>query len=84
MKNSDREEFLGVVGKLDGTDIVLEFKPGGVFKGEIFFNRKKRFALDLCAVCDSSKRFIYILAGLSNSQRDARIFASTSIHRNPR
>lgn len=40
--------------------------------------------LDLCAVCDSSKRFTYILAGWPNSQYDARIFASTSIHRNPR
>lgn len=33
MKNSDREGFLGAVGKLDGTDIVLKFKPGGIFKG---------------------------------------------------
>lgn len=56
MKNSDREGFLGAVGELDGTDIVLKFKPGGAFRGEIFFNRKKRYALDLCAVCDSSKR----------------------------
>lgn len=44
MKNSDRERFLGSVGKLDGTDIVLKFKPGGIFKGEIFFNRKKHYA----------------------------------------
>lgn len=84
IKNSDREGFLGAVGKLDGTNIVLKFKPGGIFKGEIFFNRKKRYALDLCAICDSSKRFTYILAGWPNSQHDARIFASTSIHRNPR
>lgn len=41
MRNSDREGFLGTVGKLDGTDIVLKFKPGGIFKEEIFFNRKK-------------------------------------------
>ena len=84
MKNSDREGFLGAVGKLDDTDIVLKFKPGGIFKGGIFFNRKKRYALDLCTICDSSKRFTYILAGWPNSQHDARIFASTSIHRNPR
>lgn len=84
MKNSDWEGFLGVVGKLDGTDIVLKFKPGGIFKGEIFFNRKKRQAVDLCTLCDSSKRFTYILAGWPNSQHDAQSFVSTSIHRNPR
>ena len=84
MKNSDWEGFFGAVGKLDGTDIVLKFKPGRIFKGEIFFNWKKRYALDLCAVYDSSKRFIYILAGWPNLQYDARIFASTSIHRNQR
>ena len=71
MKNSDREEFLVAGGKLDSTDIVLKFKPGGIFKGEIFFNRKKRYALDLCAVCDSSKKFTYIFAGWPNSQHDA-------------
>ena len=84
MKNSDWERFFIAVGKLDGIDIVLKFKPGGIFKGEIFFNRKKRYALDLYAVCDSTKRFIYILVSWPNSQHDARIFASTSIDRNPR
>ena len=84
MKNSDREGFLGAVEKLDGTDIVLKLKPGRIFKGDILFNRKKRYALDLCAVCDSSKRFTYILTGWPNSQHDARIFASTFINRNPR
>ena len=28
IKNSDRAGFLGSVGKLDGTDIVLKFKSG--------------------------------------------------------
>lgn len=38
MKNCDQEGFLGSVGKLDGIDIMLKFKPGEIFKREIFFN----------------------------------------------
>ena len=83
MKNDSREGFLGCVGKVDGTDIVLKYKPGGVYDGEIFFTRKKKYALDLCAVCDSSTRFIYILAGWPNSQHDARVYASTNLQRHP-
>ena len=83
MKNDFREGFLGCVGKPDGTDIVLKNKPGGAYNGEIFFTRKKKYALDLCAVCNSSKRFIYILAGWPNSQHDARIYSSTNLQRHP-
>ena len=60
---------------------MLEHKPGGIFEGETFFTRKKVYALDLCAVFDSDRRFTYILAGWPNSQHDARIFASTNLHR---
>ena len=49
----EESEFVGVVGAVDGTDITLEFKPRGSFDGESFFNRKKRYALDLCTVYDS-------------------------------
>lgn len=83
MENNQREGFLGCVGKVDGTDIALKHKPGGIYNGEIFFTRKKRYALDLCAICNSSKRFIYILAGWPNSQHDARIYASTNVQRHP-
>lgn len=68
--------FLGVVGKIDGTDIVLETKPGGQYEGELFFNGKKRYAMDLCAVCDSNRKFTYFLCGWPNSQHDQRIFST--------
>ena len=84
LANDTRESgFIGVVGKVDGTDIVLSTKPGGRYDGELFFNRKKRYALDLCAVCDSDKRFIYFLSGWPNSQHDQRIFAAGDLNRNP-
>lgn len=76
----EQERFSGVVGKIDGTDIVLHYKPGGIFDGEMFWNWKKRYALDVCAVCNSKKEIIYFLTGWPNSQHDARVFASTRIH----
>lgn len=69
------------MGKVDGTDIVLKNKPGGVDNGKIFFTQKKKYALDLCAVSDSSTRFIYILAGWPNSQHDAQIYVSTNLQK---
>ena len=83
LTNNQRQDgFIGVVGKVDGTD-VLHTKPGGKYEGELFFNRKKRYAMDLCAVCDSNKRFIYFLSGWPNSQHDQRIFAAGDLCRNP-
>lgn len=81
MKNDARAGFLGCVGKADGTDIVLDRKPGGQYDGEHFFNRKKRYAMDLLAVCDSRRMFTYMLSGWPNSQHDARVFASSALNR---
>lgn len=68
-----------VTGNWSGTywNLVLKHKPGGIYNGETFFTRK---ALNWCAIGDSDRRFIYILAGWPNSQHDARIFASTTLH----
>lgn len=70
-------------GKGGCTDIVLKYKPGGVYNGEIFFTRKKKYALDFCAVCDFSTRFICTFAAWLNSQHDARVYASTNLQRHP-
>ena len=32
----ERERFSGAVDKVDGTDIVLKYKPGGIFDGKMF------------------------------------------------
>ena len=42
MENDTREGILGCVEKVDGIDIVLKNKPGGVYNGEIFFKSKKK------------------------------------------
>jgi hypothetical protein len=37
--------------------------------------------MNLCAICDSDKRFTYFLCEWSNSQHDQRIFAAEDIYR---
>ena len=64
MRNQDREGFLGAIGKVDGTDIVLQYKLGGVFHGEHFYMRKKRYSIDLCAGLRLSKTIYLFLDGL--------------------
>ena len=83
INNDEREGFLGAIGKADNTDIVLQCKPGGEFNDEAFWNKKKRYALDLCAMCDSSKKFIYMLTGFSNATHDARVWGHTRLHQDP-
>lgn len=83
LKNDEREGFVGAVGKIDGTDVVSAYKPDGDYHGESFYSRKNKYALDICAVCNSWKEFTYYLAGWANSQHDSCIFASTTLCRNP-
>lgn len=82
-QNDEREGFFGAVGKMDGTDIVLNYEPRGIFKGEHFYNRKGRYALDLMAICNCRKEFTYYLAGWPNSQHDASIFGHSNISKHP-
>ena len=37
VRNEDRKQFLCAIRKVDGTDIVLQYKPGRVFYGEHFY-----------------------------------------------
>jgi hypothetical protein len=63
-------------------DIVLFIKSSEKYDDELFFNRKKRYVLDLCAICDSNKKFIYYLIDWFNSQHDQRILTAKDLHRN--
>lgn len=83
LPNQEHAGFLGAVEKVDRTDIVLHYKPGGELLGEYFFNRKKRYAIDLYAICDSDKRITYMLTGFSNAIHDARVWGHTNIYSNP-
>lgn len=85
MVNNKCEKFIGVVGKvIDRINIVLKFKPSGYFKKNLFFTQKNCYAMDICAICNSSKKFIYVLARQSKFQYNAYIFAFINIYRNPK
>lgn len=82
MINNERQrEFIDVVDKKNETNIVLNIKSKDKYEKELFFNRKKKYVLNLYAVCDSSWRFIYFLCEWLNSQHDQRIFAAEDLHK---
>jgi hypothetical protein len=75
--NDDREsEFIEMIEKVDETNIVLSIKSNESYEDKLFFNRKKRYAMNLCAMYDINKKFIYFFTDWSNSQHDQRIFAA--------
>jgi hypothetical protein len=82
VNNIRQDEFIKVMRKMNEIDIVLFIKSNEKYDDELFFNRKKRYALDLCAICDFNKKFIYFLSDWFNSQHDQRIFAVEDLHRN--
>lgn len=67
MKNQDLENFFDVIGKVDNTNIILPYKSDRVFHGKHFYGWKKCYFIDLYIVCNSQKRFIYILANFLNT-----------------
>ncbi|KAE8243924.1 hypothetical protein A4X13_0g6885 [Tilletia indica] len=81
-RNAERRSGLrGVIGKLDGTDIVLYERPGGTLNGDEFFNRKRRYAINLSAVCNHKLEFTYILVGWPGSVHDSRAWSAASPRR---
>lgn len=52
MNNNFQKRFLGVVRKINNINIILKHKPGRIYKGKTFFNRKKVYRLDLYMIYD--------------------------------
>ena len=71
----------GCVRFLDGTDIVLQYSPS--FHGESYFNRKKRYGLNVQGICDCNRRFTYISTGFPASVGDATVFGGSSFFQRP-
>ena len=53
----------------------MQKKSDEKYDDKIFFNRKKRYAMNLLKICDFKKMFIYIFIDWFNFQHDVRIFA---------
>jgi hypothetical protein len=82
LQNNERQKnFIDAVNKINETNVVLNIKSRKKYEKELFFNRKKRYEIDLCAACDCNKRFTYFLCEWSNSQHDQRVFVAEDLHK---
>jgi hypothetical protein len=83
LQNDERQKnFIKAVNKINEMNIILNIKSKDKYEKELFFNRKKRYVIDLCAACDNNKRFIYFLCEWSNFQHDQRVFFAENLQKN--
>ena len=80
MKNDICANFIECVKKLNDNDIVLTQKFDDIYDETIFFNKKKRYVMNFCVICDFRKMFIYMLTNWFNFQHNVRIWNSISIN----
>ena len=69
--------FRHCVGIIDGTLVVLEFRPESYH--ECYYSRKCFYALNVMIVCDDKKRVIYYNAGWPGSTHDNRVFRNCNL-----
>ncbi|KAL5495700.1 hypothetical protein ACEPAI_1164 [Sanghuangporus weigelae] len=69
--------FPGCIGMVDGTLIRLAVKP--VKDGELYFCRKKFYAIILQAVCDDTLRFLEFDMGWPGNVQDSTVFRESGI-----
>jgi hypothetical protein len=72
--------FRHCVGIVDGTLVVLEFKPEKYHK--CYYSHKSVYGLNVMIVCDDQKRVTYYVAGWPGSTHDNRVFRTSSLFLN--
>ena len=77
--NTRHAIFEHCIGFLDGTIIILRYKP--MVDPEAYFSRKKNYGFNLQAVCDWNGRFIWASMGYTASAHDSTAFKSTAFYR---
>ena len=76
-----RTGFPGCIGFLDGTDMTLQYGPS--YYGETYFTRKKKYALNIQAICDEQRQFTFVSSGYPESVSDPTVFCESSFFRSP-
>ncbi|KNE99730.1 hypothetical protein PSTG_07018 [Puccinia striiformis f. sp. tritici PST-78] len=77
-----REEgFEGCVGFVDGTTIPLHQRPG--LDGEVYWNRKKQYSINVQVICDCDKYITSFMAGWPGSCGDSMVFKHMKVHLEP-
>jgi len=77
----ERDGFPGCVGFVDGTTIPLFQRPGQ--NGEVFFDCKHRYSLNVQIICDCDRRITYAYGGWPGSCCDSTVFSKTDVAINP-
>jgi hypothetical protein len=72
--------FRHCVGVIDGTLVVLDFRPE-VYH-ECYYSQKSVYAINLMVVCDDLKRITFYLAGWPGSTHDNRVFQNSKLFKN--
>jgi hypothetical protein len=72
--------FRHCVGIIDGTLIVLDFRPEQFH--ECYYSRKSCYALNVMVVCDDRKKVTFYLAGWPGSTHDNRVFRNSRLFLN--
>lgn len=74
--------FPGCIGYLDGSIIGFKYKPHND-ASSYWSGRKKKYGMNLQAICDPSHRFYYVSLGYPGSVQDSTVFSTTDISINP-
>jgi hypothetical protein len=77
----DSYGILGAVGAVDGTPVILSYRPR--IDGEVFWNRKQRYALNIQLVCDHNKLIRSYVVGYPGSVADSVVWAQSDFMTNP-
>ena len=73
--------FSESVGFLNGTAIVQQRSLS--YHGEIYFNSKKQYSLNIQEICDSTQRCILVSGGYLASVGDTTVFSGTLFFQQP-
>jgi hypothetical protein len=79
--HDEEYQMPGAIGIVDGTHFILSQRPA--IDGEVYFTRKKRYAVNAQLVCDEKKRFLLAHIGYPGSCGDAFVFSKTSVAERP-
>ena len=69
--------FQKAIGMIDGTHIILAYKPTRQGKG--YFNRKSRYSLQCMIVSDHNCRILHMSVGFTSASHDTRVFMNFAL-----
>ncbi|KAG2214626.1 hypothetical protein INT45_003978 [Circinella minor] len=73
--------FPSCVGFIDGTHMVLSQKPKK--QGEVYFNRKQRYSMNVQAICDHRRIIRHLQVGLPGCFSDSTAHKMSSVYKHP-